>query len=100
MLCNKVKTQLSIPEFFTFTNITSFYKSKGAKNDLENDRGVFTVSKIRSILEKLIMQDSYKTIDSNLSDSNVGGRQGRNIRDNLFTIYACINEAVRTQKRY
>ena len=98
IFCNNVKTQLCIPEFLTYTDITSFYKNKGAKNDLENDRGVFSVSKIRSIIEKLIMQDSYEDIDSNMSDSNVGGRRRRNIRDNLFTIYACINEAIRTGK--
>ena len=98
IFCNSVKTQLCIPEFLTYTDITSFHKNKGAKNDLENDRGVFSVSKIRSIIEKLIMQDSYENIDLNMSDSNVGGRRRRNIRDNLFTIYACINEAIRTGK--
>ena len=30
-----------------------------------------------------------------MSDSNVGGRKERNIRDNLFVLYAIINEAVR-----
>ena len=98
MLCNNVKAELTIPEFMTFTDITSFYKNKGARNDLENDRGVFTVSKIRSIIEKLVMFDSYETIDLNMSDSNVGGRRRRNIRDNLFVIYACINEAIRNKK--
>ena len=98
MLCNNVKSQLSIPDFLTYTDITSFHKNKGAKNDLENDRGIFSVSKIRSIIDKLVLQDSYEIIDSHMSDSNVGGRRRRNIRDNLFTIYACINEAIRNKK--
>ena len=98
MLCNKVKTQLSIPSFLTSTTITSIYKNKGNKNDLENDRGIFGVSKIRSIIEKLIYQDIYEKIDNSMSDSNVGARRQRNIRDNLFVLYSTINEAIRRRK--
>ena len=96
MLCNNVKSQLSIPDFLTYTDITSFHKNKGAKNDLENDRGIFSVSKIRSIIDKLVLQDSNEIIDSHMSGR--GGRRRRNIRDNLFTIYACVNEAIRSKK--
>ena len=45
----------------------------------------------RSILDKLIYIDEYETIDKNLTDSNVGGRKGRDIRDNIFFISAIIN---------
>ena len=53
MMCNKMRTEMSIPSFITNTKITSIYKNKGSKNDLENDRGIFGVTKIRSIIEKL-----------------------------------------------
>ena len=33
-----------------------------------------------------------------MSDSNVGGRRKRNIRDNLLVIYSAINEAIRNKK--
>ena len=33
-----------------------------------------------------------------MSDSNVGGRRKRNIRDNLFAIYAIINDAIKNKK--
>ena len=98
MVCNNVKSQLMIPEFLTFTDITSIYKSKGKKSDLDSDRGIFGVSKVRSIIEKLIYQDKYQDIDESMSDSNVGGRRKRNIRDNLFVLYATINESIRTKK--
>ena len=98
MVCNKVKSQMMIPNFVTFTDITSIYKSKGLKSDLDNDRGIFGVSKVRSILEKLMYQDKYEIIDEAMSDSNVGGRRRRNIRDNLFVIYAAINESIRNKK--
>ena len=98
MFCNNVKSQLMIPEFLTFTDITSVWKSKGQKSDLDNDRGLFGVSKVRSIIEKLIYEDKYPEIDGYMSDSNVGGRRKRNIRDNLFVLYAIINESIRNKK--
>ena len=49
------------------------------------------MSVFRNILDKLIFNDEYETIDRNLTDSNVGGRKGRGIRDNLFVINAITN---------
>ena len=98
MLCNKVKAQLTLPDFLTCTDITSIWKQKGEKCNLENDRGIFGVSKVRAIIEKLIYEDTYELIDKKMSDSNVGGRKRRNIRDNLFVLYAIINDAVRKKK--
>ena len=72
MLCNEVKKQQKIPQFLKFTDITSFYKSKGDRRSLENDRGIFGVMKIRSIMDKLCYNDYYDVVDSNMSDSNVG----------------------------
>ena len=82
----------------TFTDVTSIYKQKGDRSDLENDRGLFGVSKIRSIIEKLVYQDVNEDIDDAMSVSNVGGRKNRNIRDNLMVIYATINDAVKNKK--
>ena len=99
ILCNNVKSQLLVPSFLTFTDITSIYKQKGERCDLDNERGIFGVSKIRSIIDKLVYQDSYENNDLAMSDSNVGGRRKRNIRDNLLVLYATINEAVRNKKK-
>ena len=75
MLCNQVKGQLIIPEFLMFTDITSIYKLKGPKCELDSDRGIFGVAKVQSKIEKLLYQDKYDTIDECLSDSNVGGQK-------------------------
>ena len=93
MLCNKVKTECTIPTFMEYTNITSIFKNKGSKTDLNNDRGVFTVMTVRSVIDNLIYNDFYDIIDKNMSDSNVGGRKERNIRDNLFIVNGIINYA-------
>ena len=52
------------------------------------------VSKVRSILDKMLYDDVYPIIDNELSCSNIGGRKGRNIRDHLFVIYAVINDVM------
>ena len=42
--------------------------------------------------------DVYPEIDSSMSDSNVGERSNRSIRDNLFVLNAVINDALCYQK--
>ena len=58
---------------------------------MECYRGVFRVTIFRSILDRLIYNDEYSNIDSNLTDSNVGARKNRNIRDNIFVLNAILN---------
>ena len=64
---------------------------KGDRQNLENDRGIFNLVIIRKILDKLIYQDNFEIIDSKMSDSNVGARKKRNIRDHLFIVNGIIN---------
>jgi len=94
-LMNQIKQQQKIPSSLKYCNITSIYKNKGSKKDFENYRGIFRVVTLRNILDKLIYNDEYPTIDANLTDSNVGARQKRNIRDNIFVINAILNEIVK-----
>ena len=47
---------------------------------------------VRSILEKLIYKDNYEDIDKEMSESNVGARKRRNIRDHLFVMYSVMND--------
>ena len=91
---NEIKENLKIPMFLKKVTITSLYKNKGTKNDFSNQRGIFNVSKVRSILDKMLYEEVYETIDNQLSDSNIGGRKGRNIRDHLFIVYGIINDVL------
>ena len=68
---------------------------KSSRNDFENYRGIFRVTIFRSILDRLIYNDEYEEIDSNLTDSNVGARKGRNIRDNIFVINSVVNSVLK-----
>ena len=89
-----MKEECEVPDFMKDVKITSIYKSKGSKADLTNKRGIFNVSKIRSIVDKLIYEEKYDTVDSNMSDANVGGRRGRSVSDNLFVVYSIVNHAI------
>ena len=82
------------PEALEVYDISSIYKNKGKRNDFENYRGIFCVPILRAILDRLIYNDEYQTIDENLSDSNVGARKFRNIRDNIFVLNAINNSVV------
>ena len=98
-LFNEIKDKIQIPEFIQWANITSLYKGKGEKLDLNNERGIFIVSVFRSMLMKLIYNDKYETIDSNMSDSNVGARRNKNIRNHIFIINGIINDVLSSKKK-
>ena len=67
--------------------------------DLENERGIFIVTVLRSILMKLIYNDKYSIIDSNMSDSNVGARRKKNIRNHIFVINGIIYDVLSSKKK-
>ena len=93
-IVNKVKDQQRFPNKLKFADITSVYKNKGEKSDMNNQRGLFNLVTIRTIIDKLLYNDEYNTIDANLTDCNVGARKQRNIRDNLFVVNGVINSVI------
>ena len=93
-IVNAVREQQEYPTKLKYADITSIYKGKGSKSDMENQRGLFNLVTIRSIIDKLIYMDEYETVDGNLTDCNVGARKKRNIRDNLFVVNGVINAVI------
>ena len=93
-LMNMIKQRLQYPELLEKCNITSLYKQKGSHKDFDNYRGVFRVTCLRNILDRLTYNDAYSTIDENLTDGNVGARKQRNIRDNIFVVGAITNSVI------
>ena len=99
LMMNSIKRQVKLPNVFRYKNISTIYKNKGSRSDLENDRGIFTCTVLNSILQKLIYKDNYDEIDSNLSDSNVGARKRKNIRNHTFVINGIIHHTVTSKSR-
>ena len=92
-LVNRIKSEQKYPEALEKCDITSIYKKKGNKNDFNSYRGIFRVPIVRTILFG-IYNDVYEVIDESLTDSNVGARKGRNVRDNIFVLNAVTNSVI------
>ena len=56
-LFNLVKKTQKYPSIFSPANISSFWKKKGDKSDLENDRGIFNVTQTHSIMDRIMYND-------------------------------------------
>ena len=95
MLCNGIKDTFSIPEYIWLENITTVYKNRGSRFDMNNDRGIFILTVFKQILDKLIYFDNSEDIDERMSDSNIGARRNRNIKNHLFIIYGVINSVIK-----
>jgi hypothetical protein len=94
---NKMKKLKLIDIFMNFANVTTVPK-KGPKIEPKNERGIFRVSVIRYILMRLIYNMKYPTIDSNMSDCQMGGRKNKSCKHNIFIINGLIHEVVKSKK--
>ena len=66
--------------------------------DISNHRGVFLINKLRGLLMRMLLNDHYQIIDDFMSDSNIGGRKERGIRDHLFIVNGVIHEHFNSNK--
>ena len=48
---------------------------------------------------KLVYGDKYEMVDKNMSDSNVGARKSKNIRNHIFVLNGVINDVIRNPGR-
>ena len=95
ILLNKIKDHYVEPDFMSLANITSFWKGKGSRHDIEYERGIFILLVIRMIKDKMIYNDTKGNIK--ISDSQVGGRTEYSIRNHLFVIYSVLNSVIQKE---
>ena len=92
-LLNKAKKLNEIPHMMKFVNIALIPKpGKRKLQHIENHRGIFLISKYRSLLMRMLLNDNSQMLDDYMSDSNVGGRRGRGIRYHLFIVNGIIHD--------
>ena len=60
---NKVKQEQKFPELLKHTDVTSVYKGKGKKADMDNQHGLFSLVTIITVIDNLIHRDEYDNID-------------------------------------
>ena len=96
--CNKMKKENYIPDFVRFADVTPKYKGNGSKKDFLNERGIFVVTILRSLLMKLIYQDYYSIIDKFDQERKKKSDLTCHLMENVFfcgmlSIRACQNFA-------
>ena len=91
---NKIKETGKIPDFMRLTNISAIYKGRGEKASLESDRGIFLVSLFRTIMMTMIYLRKYNIVEENMSDSNIGARKRKNIRNHIFVVNSIIHDVL------
>jgi len=71
--------------------IKVIYKGKGAKEDLQNYRGIFLSNVSCKIFEKLIYKKLEPIIDENMTEFQAGARKGRRTTDHIHTLKSKIH---------
>ena len=95
LFCNKIKNNMTIPDFLQNIHVTAINKKKKCPLSLDGLRGIFLVPKLRAILVKLIYNSIIDVIESHLTNSNIGSRKNKSPRDHLFVVYSVMNETLR-----
>ena len=98
LMFNNLKLNQLIPILLNYANITTVHK-KGSRLLLVNERGIFRVPVLRSILMRLIYNDKYPEIDSNMSDGQMGGRKHKGCRNNILIINGVIHDVLSSKKK-
>ena len=99
ILFNKIKLENYFPDFTRLAYVTTIYKEKGEKSILTNDRGIFIVSIFRSLVMKLIYRDIYEIIDESMSDSQIGSRKEKNIRNHVWVLNSIICDTLSSKAK-
>ena len=93
-----MKCQIQIPDALKTANITLLHK-RNSKFDLNNWRGVFVSSVIRTILMKLIHERTYTKVSSSMTDAQIGARKHKSVRNHLFVLNSIISDVMSTKKK-
>ena len=97
ILYNRIKLTREFPAFIQKTNISAIYKGRGDVSSIESDRGIFLITIFSTILMKMVYQDKYSIIDQAMTDSNIGARKQKNIRNHIFVVNSVLHEALQNK---
>ena len=97
-LFNNIKEAQKVPNFMKKAIVTTIPK-KGSKLHLKNERGIFLVNSVRSILMRLIFNRKYQMLDSCMSDSNVGGRKLKSGINHIWVVNRIIHDQLTSVKK-
>ena len=96
-MLNRLKRAKLIATFMNYTNVTTVPK-KVSRIEPKNERGIFRVAVVRSILMRLIYNMKYPMIDKNMSDCQMGARKKKGCKNNIFIINGLIHDVMKSKK--
>ena len=96
-LFNGIKISHEIPNFMKIADISAIYKGKGSMNELKNERGIFIVTIYRTILMKLLYNEKVDIIEKHMSESQIGARKEKNIRNHIWVVNAVISDVLKSK---
>ena len=98
LMFNKIKEQTLLPECMKTANITMLHKKKN-KLDLNNWRGIFVTSVLRTILMKMLHDRTYEIVTQSITDSQIGAQKKNSIRNHLCVLNAIISDVLSSKKK-
>ena len=98
MMINRMKHEMIIPECLRTAHITILHK-RSSKLDLNNWRGIFVCSILRKILMKMVHERTYEKVARNMSDSQIGAKRNKSVRNHLFVLNSIISDVMSSKRK-
>ena len=98
MMMNRMKEEIKVPECLRTANVTMLHKKK-SKLDLNNWRGVFVTSVLRTILMKMLHARTYDIVTESMTDSQIGAKKKNSVRNHLFILNSIISDVTSSVKK-
>ena len=98
-MLNLVKEEGEFPIFKRRANISTIPKKTKSRFHLKNERGIFLVNIIRGIFMKILYRRKVNLLDSNMSDSIVGGRKDKSSINHIWVLNGIIHEQLSSIKK-
>ena len=98
LMFNNMKDEMFIPDCLKTAHVTILHK-KNCRTDLNNWRGIFVCSGLRSVLMKLIYDRTYEKVNASMTDSQIGARKKESVRNHLFILNSIISDVMGSVKK-
>ena len=91
-MLNEVKDKGVFPQFMRKATKVTIPKKTKSRLQLKNERGIFLVNIIRGIFMKVLFVRKSEMINSNMSESNIGGRKDKSCINHIWVLNSIIHD--------
>ena len=74
-------------------------ENEGVWSDLKNDLGIFVMTVFRMIMDRILYNEYYPSLEKSMSPSNIGAMKNKNIRNHLFILNGIINSVIQGEEK-